>query len=77
MKKGDDRPDDGADDAGRLERPFVQVLVEQEVPEEATEWKDPTMPSTIVPKTPIGSRPGTSALARKPAIKPMMIIEID
>src|SRR5918994_1337378 len=32
---------------------------------------DPTMPKAIVAKMPIGSRPGTSARAMKPAIAPM------
>src|SRR6266536_4256098 len=37
---------------------------------------EPTMPSTIVPTTPIGSGPGTSRRASAPAIKPMMISEM-
>ena len=34
---------------------------------------EPTMPSTIVAPMPIGSLPGTSARAMKPAIAPMMM----
>src|SRR4051812_18024253 len=34
---------------------------------------EPTMPRTSVPATPIGSRPGTTARAMKPAMAPTMI----
>src|SRR5512142_686760 len=37
---------------------------------------DPTTPSAIVPTIPIGSRPGTTARAMKPAIAPIMISEM-
>ena len=33
---------------------------------------EPTSPSTIVPSTPMGSRPGTMSRARAPATSPMM-----
>ena len=37
---------------------------------------DPTMPSTMVPKKPMGSRPGSSSRAMAPAMRPMIISTI-
>ena len=38
--------------------------------------KEPTMPSTMVPRIPMGSRPGTSSRATAPAMRPMMMSTI-
>ena len=70
-QQDDDRSDEGADDAGGLKETVLPILVEQQVTQEpADEGSDE--PKTMVITMDMSCRPGTTRLARAPAIKPMM-----